>query len=487
MWAIGLLTLAQVTTPPLAPADAVRFAHADLARLPAASQPYYRYLSLYHVPPTERAKIVAVLNGHCNGLSREPDLTPVTVVPGSQLSLVRVNLQDYVWSTATWEKLVDPYFTVSLETTVDIPWAGGIWPGDGKHYAANTFTVTHKKKVVQALAPWLTEGPNNKLLGDIVTWTQSKIPIVRYDWFLNQTSAAVDRVANYYDFLGIKSEKDYQSAIGADVALAKRLNLLQREAVGISGVTLHARAIVRVNTIIGGYWRTLDFKDNKNRKNPLRILGEEIEAEVDAVEAYGHLPNGLWAMGAFDGKGAIQKSVPDDIASDSRSKSNDRRIHPAVSCVRCHTNGGLQDIDGWAKNLLTKPFDLLSPDYERARSLRREYLRDLEQKLVVDRAIYEGAIKAITGLDSKAYAAAYASVWESYEDAKLDLNQTAAELGTTPQKWRAALDAKVKAGTGDTVLSVLLLENQRLNRIPRPVWEELFPEANATLRGVIQP
>jgi hypothetical protein len=310
---------------------------------------------------------------------------------------------------------------------------------------------------------------------------------VRHDWFVNQTSAAAGRDPSYYDFLGIKSEKDYQNVIGADVKLAEKLLLVQREAIGVSGVTLHARGIVRLNTIIGGYWRTLDFKDNKDKKNPLRILGKEIESKIDAVEAYGHLPNGLWAMGAFGGDGAIQKSVPDDIASDGLSRSNDRRIHPAASCIRCHQNGGLQDIDGWAKNLLTAPFDVLSPDYDVARKLRREYLRGLEARLASDRAIYEGAIKAATGLDSKAYSAAFSSVWEAYEDAKLGINETAAELGTTPAKWRAALEAKVKVNQGDTVLSVLLLENPRLNRIPRVIWEDLFGEANLTLRGLVRP
>lgn len=489
MWAlIALLTVAQVEPGPLRPADAITQAAADLIRLPFEAGQHTRYLSLYNVPAADRAKVIAVLNGHCNGLSREPDLTPLGIVPGTGQSLLRVNLLDYRWDRATWEKLADPFFTTIIETeaVAVVPWEGGLW--EGKQYAAGSFTYKKRTPVrTQALAPWLTETPEARdALAKVVQWTQSKIPVVRADWWFNQSAAAAGRTPNYYDFLGIKDEATFRKAIGADVKLAEEFGSELREAVAISGVTLNPRAIARHATLGGGYWRTFDFADKKDGKSPLRVLGKEIEGDYTASEQFGHLPNGLWATGLFDRAGKTQATAPDAVASDGHSKSNDRRIHVNVSCLRCHANGGLQDIDGWVRNLLTPPFNVQSPDYQKARELRRQYLRKLEPFLGRDRLIFEGAVKEITGLDSKAYSMAYAAYWEGYEDRRVGIDEAAADLGTTKVKLAAALDAAVKSNQGDTVLSVLLLGNPRLNRIPVRVWEDSYPAAQLLLKGYRQ-
>lgn len=483
----GPVAPAEPQLPPLTPADAIAAAHADLAKLPAAIQPHVRYMSLYSTPPADRLRVRQVLNGHCNGLSREPDLTPVAIVPGSQAALVRVVLRDYSWSAATWEKLVDPYFSAAVETSYEDPWEGGTWPGDGKYYKPNTFTVRRVIKT-QALAPWLTETPDTqKKLADVVAWTQSKMPVVRADWFMNQTAAAADRSPNYYDFIGVKNEKDFQRLVGVDVALAESRKSVHREAVAVSGVALKARAIIRLGAIDGGYWKTLDFKTNLDAKNPLRVLGKEIEDGFDATEQIASLPNGMLAYFLGNAKGEAQAAAPDNIASDSSSLSNDRRVHANVSCIRCHSNGGLQDVDGWVKNLLTAPLDLRSPDYEKYRELRREYARDMQEKIKHDRALYETAVKQATGLDSQEYSAAYSALWESYENATVDLTRAAADLGVTVEKLRGAIERQVKANYGNTVMSVLLLDNPRINRIPIRVWEDEYPNAQLLLKGLVQP
>lgn len=480
---VALLLLGQVAEQPLSPADAVAQAHADLAKLAPEIRPSVRYLSMYQIPSTERIKVRQVLNGHVNGLSREPDLTPVTIVQGSQAALVRVVLRDYSWEAKTWEKLLDPYFSATVETTYEDPWRGGVWSEDDKYYAPNTFTVRRTIKT-QALAPWLTETPEaQRKLADVVQWTQSKMPVVRADWFLNMTGAAADRSPNYYDFIGVKNEKDFQLLAGVDVSLSEARKSVHREAVAVSGVALKSRAIIRLGAIDAGYYKTLDFKTNVDAKNPLRVLGKEIEGSFDATEQIAALPNGMLAYFLGNNKGEAQAAAPDFIATDATSLSNDRRVHANVSCIRCHTNGGLQDVDGWVKNLLTAPLDLKSPDYEKARELRREYARDLEAKIKQDRALYDAAVKQATGMDSKAYSAAYSSLWESYENATVDLGRAAADLGTTPDKLKAAISAQVKANYGNTVLPVLLLENPRLNRIPVRVWEEMYAETQLLMKG----
>lgn len=484
MWRLACVLALGQTPPPLSPADAVAQAHADAARLPAELRVHVRYLSLYNLRPAERPRAIQVLAGHVNGLSRESDLTPPAIVASTQGALLRVNLLDYRWAQATWEKLADPYFTVTIETVAIVPWPGGIWPDDGKHYRAGSFKVKEPKKT-RALAPWLTETPaGQQRLGELLAWTGSKIPVVRADWFFNQTAAAVDRSPNYYDFLAIRDEAGFQKAIGADLKLAEDFGAELREAVAISGVTLNPRAIARHPTLAGGYWRTFDFAASKDQKNPLRVLGKDIEKAYDASEQFGTLPNGLWATGLFNRQGKLQATAPDNIASDGASRSNDRRVHVNASCLRCHAQGGLQDVDGWARNLLTPPFDLLSADYQRIRELRRQYLRKLEPALAKDRLIFETAVREVTGgMTAKEYAAAYGAFWERYEDARIDLERAAAELGISPAMLRTALDRKLKTGQGDTVLSALILTEARLNRLPIRIWEEAFAEAQLLVKG----
>ncbi len=480
----GCLAIGQADRP-LSPADAIEQAHADLLRM-NTGRDRVRYLSLYKFPLKERDLPALVLSGHCNHLSSEPIITRPAAVPGSAGALLRVNLDDYGWSASVWEKLTDPYFTATIETETVTPWEGGYWKGDGRSYNPGAFTYYKKVKTL-ALAPWLTETEDAKRrLAEVVAMTGSKIPVVSGDWFFNQTAAAADRTPNYYDFLGVKDEKTFQARIGADVKLAEKFGAEIREAVADSGVTLQPRAIARHGTIAGGYWRSFDVAIAKDNKNPLRVLGRDFEKEYDASEQFGTLPNGFWATGLFNKQGVIQATAPDNIASDSMSRSNDRRVHVNVSCIRCHANGGLQDIDGWVRNLISPPLELRSPDYEKARELRRQYAEELEPFLGKDRAIYERAVKKATGLDSKKYAFVYGEFWERYEDGKIGIDEAARDLGVATEVWRKALDASVRAGKGDTALSAMLLPAPRKNRVSIRVWEESYSAAHLILRGYQQ-
>ncbi len=251
----------------------------------------------------------------------------------------------------------------------------------------------------------------------------------------------------------------------------------------ISTVTLHPRAIARHGTIGGAYWRTFDFNKVKDRKSATKILGRDIEKLYDASEQFGHLPNGFWATGLFDRQGKRQDVAPNNVAGDTGSKSTDLQIHVNVSCLRCHTNGGLKDIDAWVRNLLIPPLELRSPDEEKAIELRNQYATNLDASLDDDRAVFERAVKEVTGWKSKEYSAAYAEYWEQYEDAKIGIKEAARDLGVSEKRFRDALSARVKAGFGETEMSSFLLPNPRLNRITIRVWEDNYADAHLILRG----
>lgn len=477
---VSLLMLGQVEAP-LTSADALLAAHADIAKQPEPLRPYLRYLSTHALTTAERKAIIPVLRGHVHHLSRASDLPPPTLVAGGLL--LRVNLQDYGWSQALWERLPDPYF--GAYTTVEKTWPAGKPWSDGKVYPA----FQYKQKIL-AHSP-VDTAEEQARLAELYRWTGSALPVTRADWFFNQTAAQVERNPGYYDFLGIKTVADFETLVGFDRRAAEAFEVELREAVALSGVTLQPRAIARWNAQGGGYWRSFDFKLAKAGKNPLRVLGVDIEKEADASEGFGLLANRFWATYAADAKGLLQAAAPGDIASDHSSKSNDRQVHANISCIRCHTDGGLQEIDGWTRNLLNPPLKLNSADYLEQRKRQQQYLRKLEPFLEDDRRRFSRAVLEATGLLAKDYATAYAAQWERYEDAKVDAAWAARDLGLDPKTFKKKLLEYLKAyehdppAALDLVVSAFLHEGPRARAIGIRQWEEAYPLALQAVKGTL--
>ena len=518
--------------PPLAPMPpAVALAHQDAAKITDDYRHDVRYLRLDDVADRDALDLwLKVLTVHLNSLSDSSDLVPPVAVAGSDGRLLRINATDYGKAfAASWEKLVSPYDTQvvqAVEIVSDVTVYGyehpatREWVEIGRDKPAGKYgyndTTTGKwvdTPIIAKVTPgrstkgtkrvepafWLTEAddlkPNPKLqaqFAELVHWLgDTRAPIVRARWFLSQTAIQADRVPGYYDFLGIKDEKTFQDLGGHD-AKRKSRRIEFREAVAISGVTLQPRAIVRKTGDDVPYWVSFDFRKALDKLNPLRVFGQGIEdayrdpkvvAEV-ASEQYIGLPNDLWATGLFNNAGVRQDSAPDFIASDSRTTSNDARVHVNLGCLRCHDQGGLKSIDGWARNFFPPPLELKLQDYHDAQLFRQQYGRDLAARIDQDRGPYTRAIKSLTGWDTKEFSAAYGRAWREYEDAGIDLQRAAADLGTTPPALLKALRLTIAAGRADTVLSVLTLEGDRARKIPVRQWEEVQAIAHLALRGL---
>jgi len=432
-----MIAQAQAETPH---AKALALAHADLARLPPEVRYHTRYLSLYATAEKDRPEAIKVLAGHVQHLSRQADITRPGALAGG--SLLKLNLLDYGWTPEQWERLNDPYFTVAS--------------GKENHPA-----------------PWL--GDRHRL-AEVVAWTGSWVPVVSAEWFFNATATA-EGGRLYYEFLGVKTVAEFEKIGGFDRKTSESFRVELRESVALSGVTLQPRAIARWDALGGGYWRTFDFRRATGKANPLQILGANIDAVADASEGYLAMPNGFWATYAADAKGNLVGAVPGDIAGDHGSKSNDKQIHPNISCLRCHGDGGLKAIDGWTRNLLTPPLELKVYDAKEYRRLKQQYLRKLEPFLERDKAQYRIAVKEATGFDSKTYALKYSTYWESYEDAKVDLAFAARYVGCEPEALRGNLLSAVKAGYYvSPVASMFVHTGDKARAIGIRQFEEVFPE-----------
>lgn len=445
------------------PSEVMAVVHADLVKLVPEARARVRYLDLSTIGEKDRPKAVQALTGHCNQLSRHADLVPPARV---HPAVLRVTLDDYRWDPAVWDRFSesDPYYTVRAVTD----WPGGVY-SDGVSYAAGAFKVDKAYP-----APWA-----GKEAPEVWTMTASRAPVLRADWWFNQTAAQADRIIGYYGMLGIQDEGGFQKLIGADRVKAEAFRVEIREAVADSGVTLQPRAIVRHDAGAGGYWRSLDFIVARGEKNPLRVLGRDLEKTYDATEQFGLLPNNLWATGLFDRQGKRQDFAPPEIASDNQSKSNDKRVHVNVSCIRCHVEGGLRPIQPWIRGEINAgPFALRTPDYAAAVLLRQQYARALLPFMERDRATYETAIKELTGLDSKGYAAAYGWFWEAYEDGRFGLERASLSLGVDPKEFQGRLLEAAKANALDPVLAVLARPD---GSVDARQWEEVYPAAQALM------
>lgn len=465
------------TPPPAAPwspADSVRAAAADLARLPAQQQRYTRYLDLGAVPPDERPALIQTLAGHVNSLSREPDLIPPVAVPGTAGAVLRINVEDYGWDVAVWERLVSPYQHVTVEAEVIEDWPGGVWR-DGYHYGPGTFRV-RKKVRRQALAPWLSEGPGGPAaLAALVAGTRSKSPLVSGPWFLWQTVVQEGRgKAGYYDFLRVKDQKAFEALIRFDGKLARGLE--QRRVVVFSGVAQEPRRLERTVTVLGGYWRTFDSAVATDKHNPLRLLDDE-DFRYDATEQFAALPNGLPAWWLADGAGKRLDKAADNVVSGDRTSAKDGRLHVNLSCVRCHfaaKESGIMAIDAAPLR------NIGSPDYAKLRELRRQYLRDVGPLMDADRRGYAGAVRAASGLDIKKYGQELSRWYVRHDEARVDLEWAARDAGTTAGRLKRALALAERAGTLDPVLSVVLAGGQ----IPMRQYEETIVLIHQALQGV---
>lgn len=462
------------------PAEAVAAAAKDLATIPVGVQPYTRYLSLYAVVPSKRPEFIKVLNFHLNSLSTEAEFPPLRLVTSD---LIAINYAEYGWDPSVWEKLVsaDPYFHQKLKLPEDAL-VKTIWPGS-KEYKAGVYKEFKKKgTLIDSAGPWL---PTRDIIA-LRERCYTEVPILRADWFINQTGIQADRVAGYYDFLGLgKKEADFERLIGADQKESRRVKKEIAASLAKSGVTLQNRGIVRFQAITGAYWLTQDFKKSVDRQNVLRLLDLDRDPPAgDASERYGTLPNGLFVFWLQNSKGERQDSAPDFIASDGVASGTDRRVHIGKSCITCHVEG-IRPIDDYIRRIYRGAVKLQDPDYEKFLRKRQLYFSDLERQVKKDQAEYAERLFLLCGMKPAEVAKSYNRVWDAYTELDLGPTEVAREVGMREADLLAGLKKyasppPVGGGAIDVVIAGLLQEP------PVPIRREHFEEIYGTLQAAIR-
>jgi hypothetical protein len=473
---LALSLYAGATLPPAEPATAIQSATAD-ARALGQEARHARYLWLGHLSEAERADLARVLSFHANQLSREAEvIVPVEASPG----LFRVDLRWYGWPATLWERLADsePYFTETVTEEVQEKersyWAGG-YEG-GTYYEPGYYvTKTTRVRVSRGPAAWLSESrAGARAVRDLTALTGSQVPVVRGDWFLWTTSLQADRGrTGYYEWLGIRDQQDFEALVGFSRRAARtspRKELL--EAVPVSAVALEPRRVGAFPAQGGYLWRAFYNRRAEGERNPLRVLDDGFR--FIASQDVGHLPNGLPCWGIFTADGARLDAASADTASDFTAPGADKRLHVALSCIRCHMpHDGFRPIAGWTRSLYANGsgLALTSPDHGRLQRLRRQYLGDLEGALEDSRRVTTRAVGQATGLRPTELAKLYAAAWAAY-DAPVTVERAARDAGMSADEFQAALRRRLaSAGELDTVLAGLLAGKA----IPVQQWHEVHP------------
>lgn len=302
----------------------------------------------------------------------------------------------------------------------------------------------------------------------------------------------------YFDFLGVKSRKDYFDLIGLDERKAIDLYQEWREVVVKSGISKQNRQVVLLRATSGLAWATLDVFSQEGRgvaKTNLR----RGEFAHDAERWIGKLPWGGPVNGLFNAKGELQSTAPDKVGGDKSSlnPSEDLRIHPD-SCWNCHgTTPGRDYIvpfEQWARNRFRPGKSVLRDPSKRVLlELESTYLRDIDWLIEADRRDFARAVAQLTstgpkdpGLTVAGFTRIYRGAFNQYVNAGVTLGVAAAELGVAPEKLLAGLRKYNEArGASDLVLVDFL--DSPPGAVPRLEWESRWQLAMVIALGLRPP
>lgn len=429
-----LLTLALAANPEIlhTPSDGVTFSVAHSTTLGERARTT-RFVWIQDGDPKTAAAVSFAVNTAISKASYPIHCKPVAaghLVP-VEFDKLLPNDADLKRALELWDKQAgtDPYFYVRQQVKV-APYKAD----DGKTYDYKWATAFGAH--VDAKDGVLLQG-----------MTLSTAPIQRADRFIVKTLTQIDG-GNYYAWAGIrKSQKagrtDFDQFLldhGVDSELAAKLKAERRAAVFRSGVTAKPRAIEEVQGLLGVVTYTNDLADNNLDPNAHPIL-TLLRPKFDATEAIAIRANGHCSFALFNGQGALQDVVPDNITKDHTVPvPNTARLQPAISCIRCHATGkGFRTTRNDVQTLLTAPPDEngLQLDIKAYPGLSRQQIDEILgkyrgnlERLNRGREDYsDGVFLSTRGLSVEAIAGIVKTIDDAYRFADVTPQVACRELG----------------------------------------------------------
>ena len=403
----------------------------DLARIPnAADRRRQRYLSLVHlynanVSDAVLDRYLGAVSMLLNSLSTSAEIALPTVVDPDRV-ILRIDLADYDWDAATWNRIVAGY-PYEIRYDRDSP----------------VFPV------------------NEQLAEQIRTDSDTNVPIVQADWFAFHTM----RAPLYQQTLGLRGNINaIAQDFGVDIADDIASRDVQRAGFAASDVAFHNRVVERhaMAGSSGAFWLAYDFDTNVGADN---IFTDPVGLEPDLLTAVFTLPNGLVGYAMGNDNGVLIEEGPSNVVADTSPYADEPTMRGPVSCTGCHDGAGVIEVS----------------DQVQSRSMAVFTGRTLDGIL----ALYPGqnAVKDLIEVDSRRYQNARDEAlgpWdaggvppmrslEADHDAPLDLVRAAETLAVSPELFRDAL--VTNSGAYPPEISSLRLEG---TTVPRDAFDQAY-------------
>jgi mono/diheme cytochrome c family protein len=356
---------------------------ADLQALPPRQRRFARYLTLTHLAnsglgdkdlDTARVAVSKLVNS----LSWHPRITRPVPIDAAR-TIFRLDLRQYRWSAALWDRLVSAY-----------PYRLGTTPE------------------ARALA----------------TASGTELAHLRGDWFV----ATAARPPFYQQLLQLpSSDRGLERLLQVDVTAALQEESAVRAGFNESGVSRNNRLLERHDAAFGAYWRSYDFAGNTGRQNlfehPLGPAAGATSFQPAGGEVIFHLPNGLFGYLLTDGGGRSIDRAPVEIVSDPRRP--DQRVETGLSCMSCHARGLIFKADQVRAHVEKNPTAFSVADVDAVRALYAPKAR-LQALLNEDNERY---LKALAATGAGSAAQDPVNVVTLRYEGTLDQRTAAAELG----------------------------------------------------------
>ncbi len=152
---------------------------------------------------------------------------------------------------------------------------------------------------------------------------------------------------------------ELEMKFGVDVFANFKRNRLVRAGYAKSFVSGQNRLVERHDALYGAYWKSYDFKKDKEKSNLLqfplgpldfaRAYGDknpylDVAFAHDGGEMIFNLPNGLQGYFLTDGKGNFIDKGPIDVVTDNKKTSGTAEIVNGLSCMACHQHGMIDSV-----------------------------------------------------------------------------------------------------------------------------------------------
>ncbi len=395
----------------------------DLRSLPERDRRFARYFTLANLfnaglSEDELDTYRHALSKLLNSLSwNRTVVRPRPVDPAR--SVYRIDVRDYRWGDAVWERLL----------------------------AAYPYGVLRETEAVR----------------ECLVAAGGRLCHVRADWFV----ATASRPPLYHEVLQLPdAERRLEEQLHIDVREDVRQERAARAGFNGSGVSRNNRLIERHESPYGAYWKSYDFADNVGPRNLFaHPLGPGAGGFAhDGGEIIFSLPNGLHAYLLADGQGRRLDKAPSAVVSDP--KRPDRAVENGLSCMTCHARGLIPRADQVRAHVERNLGAFAPAEAETVRALYPP----------------EGALLALFEKDNERFRRALAetgcpltvtepidALVQHYER-ELGLQTAAAELGLRPE----ALSDRLR-GAGELArhLGPLRVPD---GSVQRQVFRDAFPE-----------